>query len=694
MCTSASPSPTPPGSNGHISNWLSSIDSSPDAMETLKCLYSELGSFCKRNVRLSTIETALKGLEPNACITKDAFCKFVPGICADDVRVQLYEMLKKCCCALVNQLVHASDDLKSPHQSSGNRSRTVTVAFAMQRDIGGCISDLCMSAVYSNVDRHNQTSQAACREKLLAMIDAFVTRAHNDEVAVLHDLQERIKPLLRAIQNSTRMVQKGRPLMAIAKFFVQNMAQVECAARRICADPWFRLAQEVAGTTFLKLLENILKTTIPDPPYDESVFVEATQLATQLHTLLSAKGDAFISAISADIARIESVVAQPVDSDVWRGILISMHSHTSDSDRRLVPVQAPSFAPSWQNSTRHLYIGNAQNEQSRSLMACRVAGVLRHLVLSDWLPVDSIRVAYLVQAVQRTQNQIALRTTDVATQISAHFSNLGIGGWDVEGVVRRALKKETAPVQNEDVAALREFEGCLVVAIDMIKQQEQRGLFSLLPTENAASDQEGEAPQPSQPSQPSPSVRVFSSWCSLYLVLPNGFDVSDEILTDRVHPWVKMEYLFVVALFRLLRSRVVSSDPTNPDKTIFETSLIAGQAASLDGGYASIQLTKLSSKVTHVMNKFFASFKAGHRVSQQAMCERLLPNGSVPSMTICTTHEQRVQVGEDTNDHIAYLCVEALFRVKLYLESGSPMPNGMVWVVSPPHRGVKAKQIK
>lgn len=656
-------------------------------------LYSELGSFCKRNVRLGQIEAALKELDPNSCITKEVFCKFVPCICAGDVRVQLYEMLKKCCCALVNQLVHASDDLKSPHQSSGNRSRTVTVAFAMQRDIGGCISDLCMSAVYSNADGRSHTSQDACREKLLAMIDAFVTRAHSDEVAVLNDLQERIKPLLRAIQNSTRMVQKGRPPMAVAKFFVQNMAQVECAARRICTDPWFRLTQAAIGTTFLKLLENILKTTIPDPPYDESVFVEATQLATQLHTLLSSKGEAFVSAISADIARIESVVTQPVDSDVWRGILVSMHSHTSDSDRRLVPVQAPSFAPSWQNSTRHLYMGNAQNEQSRSLMACRVAEVLRHLVLSDWLPVDSIRVAYLIQAIQRTQNQIALRTTDVATQISTHFSNLGIGGWDVEGVVRRALKKEAAPVQDEDAADLRDFEGCLVVAIDMIKQQEQRGLFSLLPSENRAPEQDPKASQPSQ-APTSPSVRVFSSWCSLYLVLPNGFDVSDEILTGRVHPWVKMEYLFVVALFRLLRSRVVSSDPTNPDKTTFETSVIAGEAASLDGRYASIQLTKLSSKVTHVINKFFASFKAGHRVSQQAMCDRLLPNGSVPSMTICTAHEQKVQVGEDTNDHIAYLCVEALFRVKLYLESGSPMPSGMVWVVSPPHRGVKAKQIK
>jgi hypothetical protein len=671
-------------------------------METLKCLYCELGSFCKRNVRLAKIEAALKELDPNSCITKEAFCKFVPSICAGDVRVQLYEMLKKCCCALVNQLVHASDDLKSVQQSSGNRSRTVTVAFAMQRDIGGCISDLCMSAVYSNADGRSHTSQDACREKLLAMIDAFVTRAHSDEVAVLHDLQERIKPLLRAIQNATRMVQKGRPLMAIAKFFVQNMAQVECAVRRICTDPWFRLTQEVAGTTFLRLLQNILNTTIPDPPYDESVFVEATQLASQLHALLSSKGEAFVSAISADIARIESVVAQPVDSDVWKGILVSMHSHTSDSDHRLVPVQAPSFAPSWQNSTRHLYVGNTQNEESRSLMACRVTEVLRRLVVSDWLPVESIRVAYLIQAIQRTQNQIALRTTDVATQISSHFSNLGIGGWDVEGVVRRALKKEAAPVQNEDAADLREFEGCLVVAIDMIKQQEQRGLFSLFPKENEAFDQEGESSQssqssqPSKPSQPliSPSVRVFSSWCSVYLVLPNGFDVSDEILTDRVHPWVKMEYLFVVALFRLLRSRVVSSDPTNPEKTIFETSVIAAEAASLDGKYASMQLTKLSSKVTHVMNKFFASFKAGHRVSQQAMCDRLLPNGSVPNMTMCTAHEQKVQVGEDTNDHIAYLCVEALFRVKLYLESGSPMPSGMVWVVSPPHRGVKAKQIK
>ena len=716
--------PVSPTMTAHISSWLTSVDRDPVGLEALKSLYSELSIACRVKIFLFKIENELTKLDGNVCITHEVMRLLIPPSIEEQLHEQMTGYMRRCCSRFVSEILFATEDLIMLSHASGMRARATTSAFAFQSELGPMISEICASSLI-----YGPETALLKRRCFLHALDLFENMAYEEEQAALNALKPELVKLRNTAKILTQMISKNRTAIQLTRFAHQNMSKLGCLLHRICCDPWFRFFYAARPTPVLHLVSTLLQMTMPTSDEGPEVTENIQDVATRFHELISSHGASFVDALAQDVVRVDEALQMDISDTRWRGVEATIYadgspmpvddeeppteasssaqpSQPSSSTQpsqaskaraysraplgAVIALQCPIFTPSWQTKTFKLYIYNTQTVEHRSLMVHRAAKILRAATKQGWLPVDALRVESFIQIVRQRHNAIAFNMTTTARNISHKLSTMGVIGMKIDGLIERAMRKAVTSQTEAERDELQRFQIDLKKAVSLLKDQQSENYFHVSETPNSTSVADMTLDEPTKM-----AVMRAVPWSTNYLHLSPGFDTSEEVYPHRVHPWVRLEYIFVTAIFKLLRGRILraaeSSDGNN--STRVETSMIASEAATYDARYAAMKITELSGRVTHICNKFITCFKSGYHASQKAVTEGIIHAYQLPEFTILSTQDQTIQFGIDTNDQLASLCAEAAFRIKAHFENLVPLPHGMTWQVSEPHRGSRSKKV-
>lgn len=699
----------------HISSWLTSVDRDPVGLEALKSLYSELSIACRVKIFLFKIENELTKLDGNVCITHEVMKLLLPPSIEEQLHEQMTGYMRRCCSRFVSEILFSTEDLIMLSHASGMRARATTSAFAFQSELGPRISEICASSLIYGPD-----TALLKRRCFLHGLELFEKMAYDEEQVALNALQPELVKLRNTVKILTQMISKNRKAIQLTRFAHQNMSKLGCVVHRVCADPWFRFFHAARQTPVLYLVTTLLQTTMPTSDEGPEVTDNIQSLATRFRELISSHGTSFVDALAQDVVRVDEALKMDISDTRWRGVEATMYadgspmpveeqssqpsqpsqpSQATQASKAVaysraplgavIALQCPIFTPSWQTQTRKLYIYNTQTIEHRSLMIHRAAQILRAATTHGWLPVDAMRVESFIQIVRQRHNAIALNMTTTARNISHKLSTMGVIGMKIDGLIERAMRKATVCQSEAERDELQRFQIDLKKAVSLLKDQQSENYFHMNETPNSTAVMDITLDDATK-------MAVLRSvpWSSNFLHLSPGFDTSDEVHPHKVHPWVRLEYIFVTAIFKLLRGHILrSAESSEGSSTRVDTSVIASEAATYDARYAAMKITELSGRVTHICNKFITCFKGGYHAAQQAVTEGTIHAHQLPEFTILSTQDQTIQFGIDTNDQLASLCAEAAFRIKAHFENLVPLPRGMTWQVSEPHRGSRSKKV-
>ena len=646
----------------HVSRWLTNIEDS-HSFRKLQGLYLQIGTLSKHQRMIGKILKSLTKLDKhgNVPVTQAALSKLISRELSDVVEFVRMDILPECK-RWVGHIIDASNVTLDDLHASNWRPRVATAAACMQLTVGKAVADLCMASLFE-VD---EAEAARCR--LVKTIDAYVVAAHGAEIQTLDAVLAEMVKLRNSTAITTQMVHKSCNSIKVMRYANQNFKRLIFVVHRLLSDVWFEFSRAVSGTPFLPLLSLVVDAFVPTSDDGTTDCDQmARVLADRFVEMLTNHGAAVATALTNDIHRVTVLMGKGPFAPEWTGTKLSEYS-----EGQSVSLLCPAFAPFWKTSTRKLYLTNCQGENCRSLMVLRACMTMREIVVRGFMPADSLYLDYLNKTLEQQVQSGRLRLQAVALDISNTCVDVGLIGMTVVGIVSRSMKKAKVPETDEERVEQAEFEGSVKEAVHTLM-------------EAGAADAADAADAAPDPTALERTVVPAPLWTSDTLIFPLSFESSEQVQYQMAHPWVRLEYVLIAIMHSFLRKSILSSRHA-PASTSLEARVVARAAIDTDPKYASLALSEIESRVCHVGAKCGQAILGGHR-------NAVLDGTCLPPVTILASQNCTVRFGVDTFDKFASVCAEGLFRIKVYLQYGTPLPSGMSYKISEPHRGSRAKKL-
>ncbi|MDA9633391.1 hypothetical protein N9S81_00465, partial [bacterium] len=616
------------------------------------------------------------------------------------------------CKRWVGHILDSSNVSLDSLYSSNWKPRLATGAACMQLTLGEAIADFCMASLF-HVD---DAELARCR--LVKTIDAYTIAAQKIELQTLESVLPEIIKLRNATNITNQMITKKCLPVKVLRYANQNFKRLIYVIHRLFSDAWFEFTKIASETPFLPLLTLVVDTFVPltDDGLTESDAC-AQLLGSRLTQVFVQYGAAIVASLNSDICRICTLQSKCAFDDAWAGLKLSEFSEAES-----VSLLCPAFSTFWGTPTRKLYLTNCQNDGCRSLVMIRACKVMREVVCRGFFPTSSLYLDYLKKTLDQRSRFGMTRLQSVAQEISSTCEEVGLLGMTVVGILQRAMKKAKTPETDEDRQTQIQFENDIRDAVAALSSgdgekgggaqsreasdPEATSVCTDTGTTCGADRFESSEPSNSCEASKSPVQFCFSladpmrppdglalqrtviktpHWARDTLNFPLSFECSDNIYYQLAHPWARLEFLLISVMHDFLRKAILSSR-YNPVSTSLEARVVARAAMATDPKYAQLPLSEIETRVCHVGAKAGQSILCGHR-------NAISDGVELPDVTILASQNCVVRFGIDTHDKFSSVCAEGLFRIKSYLSYGTPLPSGMSYKVSEPHRGSRAKKL-